>query len=115
MRDFDHAHAQRASSFPIPRECDNQNTGLLDGSPGRGVLKAGSCEGGRSHLEDRLAEATSRLEELGLIKHTVKNGASRLYTLNRSDIAARNLARLSLSLDPLLHMLMKIVERESRY
>jgi len=54
-----------------------------------------------------------RLEELGLIKHTRTNGSSKLYALNKSDIAARNLVKLSLSLDPLLHMLMNIIERES--
>lgn len=54
-----------------------------------------------------------RLEELGLIKYTKMNGVSKLFMLDSSDNAARNLIRLSLSLDPLLHMLMDITERES--
>ena len=54
-----------------------------------------------------------RLEELGLIKYTRMNGVSKLFMLDSSDVAARNLIRLSLSLDPLLHMLLDIIERES--
>jgi len=55
-----------------------------------------------------------RLEELGLIEYTSTKGASKLFMLNSGDAAARNLIRLSLSLDPLLHMLMNIVENEPR-
>ena len=52
------------------------------------------------------------LEQLGLIKFTRKEGVSRLFMLNSEDIAAQNLIRLSLSLDPLLHMLLNITLRE---
>lgn len=53
------------------------------------------------------------LEELGLIKYTRMNGVSKLFMLKSNDIAARNLIRLSLSLDPLLHILSNVIERES--
>lgn len=53
-----------------------------------------------------------RLEELGLIQHTRREGVSRLFKLNSSDAAARNLVRLYLSFDPLLHMLLNMEERE---
>lgn len=56
---------------------------------------------------------TSRLEELGLIKYTRMNGVSKLFMLKSNDIAARNIIRLSLSLDPLLHILSNLIERES--